>query len=300
MAEPVIRRAIAADIPDIRALTIRAYTKWLDITPRPPRPMTANYCQAFVDHRFDLLIDIGHLIGLIETIVQDDELMIVNVAIDPKRQGEGHGVRLMRHAEEIARLSGLTGTRLYTNKLMNSNIALYEQLGYKFEKETLHDLGTVAVHMTKSLTTVDARQSMATEAACTCGRSKVRCSGKPERVSVCHCLSCKRRTGSAFSWNATYRAENIVSDGNFGSFTRATATGRTNRYFFCMECGATVFYEVEMRPGMLSVPAGLFADPGFPEPVAQVFEDRCVDWCKIAVCPERIKPAPTKSPGGVT
>jgi hypothetical protein len=74
MAEPVIRRAIAADIPDIRALTIRAYTKWLDITPRPPRPMTANYCQAFVDHRFDLLIDIGHLIGLIETIVQDGEL----------------------------------------------------------------------------------------------------------------------------------------------------------------------------------------------------------------------------------
>jgi ribosomal protein S18 acetylase RimI-like enzyme len=53
----------------------------------------------------------------------------------------------MRHAEEIARLSGLAGTRLYTNKLMTSNIALYERLGYEFEKETHHDLGTVAVHM---------------------------------------------------------------------------------------------------------------------------------------------------------
>ncbi len=151
MTEPVLRRAVLEDVPDIRALTIRAYAKWMEVTPRPPRPMTADYNQAFLEHRFDLLADRGELIGLVETVAQDDELMIVNVAIAPERQGEGHGVRLMRHAEEIARISGLAGTRLYTNKLMVSNIVLYEQLGYIFEKETYHDLGTVAVHMTRSL-----------------------------------------------------------------------------------------------------------------------------------------------------
>lgn len=149
MAETVIRRAIEQDIIDIRALTIRAYTKWLEVTPRPPRPMTADYSQAFADHRFDLLIDKGQLIALVETVPEGAELMIVNVAVEPVRQGEGHGVRLMRHAEQIAQDMGLEGTRLYTNKLMVSNIALYKQLGYVFEKETHHDLGTVAVHMTK-------------------------------------------------------------------------------------------------------------------------------------------------------
>jgi ribosomal protein S18 acetylase RimI-like enzyme len=149
MAEPCIRRAVAEDIADIQALTIRAYTKWVEVTPRPPRPMTADYHQAFADHRFDLLIDRGQLIALIETVPEGDELMIVNVAVEPKRQGEGHGVRLMRHAEHIARDAGLAATRLYTNKLMISNIALYERLGYAFERETQHDLGTVAVHMVK-------------------------------------------------------------------------------------------------------------------------------------------------------
>jgi ribosomal protein S18 acetylase RimI-like enzyme len=151
MAEPIIRRAVEQDIADIRALTIRAYTKWVEVTPRPPRPMTADYNQAFADHRFDLLVDQGRLIGLVETAPESTELMIVNVAVEPERQSEGHGVTLMRHAEEIARLTGLAGTRLYTNKLMTSNIALYERLGYVFEKETTHDLGTVAVHMIKVL-----------------------------------------------------------------------------------------------------------------------------------------------------
>lgn len=151
MAELIIRRAVKEDVADIQSLTISAYSKWVEITPRPPRPMTADYRQAFVDHRFDVLIDKGCIIALVETVPEGEELMIVNVAVDPDRQGEGHGVRLMRHAEQIARDAGLAGTRLYTNKLMASNIALYERLGYVFEKETHHDLGTIAVHMTRSL-----------------------------------------------------------------------------------------------------------------------------------------------------
>lgn len=152
MADLIIRRAVPADIPDIRALTIRAYTKWIEVTPRPPRPMTADYDQAFAEHRYDLLVDEGQLIGLIETVPQDRELMIVNVAITPERQGEGHGTRLMRHAENLALSWGLPACRLYTNKLMVSNITLYERLGYVFEKETHHDLGTIAVHMIRTLT----------------------------------------------------------------------------------------------------------------------------------------------------
>lgn len=151
MPKPVLRRAVLEDVPDIQALTIRAYTKWLDVTPRPPRPMTADYIQAFLDHRFDLLVDQGQIIGLVETTQQGDELMIVNVAVSPDRQREGHGVLLMRHAENIAQNARLRGTRLYTNKLMSSNIALYERLGYVFEKETIHDLGTIAVHMVRPL-----------------------------------------------------------------------------------------------------------------------------------------------------
>ena len=135
----------------IRDMTLRAYAKWVPVIQRKPRPMTADYDLALREHRFDCLWDGDALIGLIETIEQDDELLIVNVAIDPAWQGRGLGVRLMRHAEDIARGAGLSGTRLYTNTLMAANIALYAALGYSVEKETRPGQGVVVVHMTRAL-----------------------------------------------------------------------------------------------------------------------------------------------------
>lgn len=139
------------DVEQIRALTLRAYQKWVAITPRKPRPMTVDYSESIKTNRFDLLFDGDALVGLIETVRQDDELMIVNVAVEPDHQGRGFGVRLMKHAEMLARSASLRRTRLYTNKLMTTNISLYERLGYRFERETYHDLGAVAVHMVRPI-----------------------------------------------------------------------------------------------------------------------------------------------------
>ena len=128
MSTPVLRRAVFEDVDDIRGLVLAAYARWSGVKPRPPRLDLADYGRAVREHRFDLLVDRGGLIGLIETVSQGAELLIVNVAVYPDRQGEGHGVRLLRHAEELARKDGLKGTRLYTNKQMAANIALYEAL----------------------------------------------------------------------------------------------------------------------------------------------------------------------------
>ncbi|PBN42247.1 GNAT family N-acetyltransferase [Sphingobium sp. D43FB] len=147
MNEPTLRRAISADVPEIRALVQRAYAPWLAVTPRPPRPVTADYDRAVRDHRFDLLVDRGTLVALIETVPEDAELLIINVAVDPDRQREGLGIRLMRHAEAVARTAGLQGTRLTTNTLMAANIGLYERLGYTQERDVDHGGGMVAVHM---------------------------------------------------------------------------------------------------------------------------------------------------------
>lgn len=150
--DDVMLARAAPDLAEvIRGLTLRAYAKWVPVTPRKPRPMTADYDEAMRKHWFDCLWSGDMMVGLIETVPQGDELMIVNVAVDPEWQGQGFGARLLRHAEMLAVDGGLRGTRLYTNRLMTANIALYTAQGYQFEKETHHDLGTVAVHMTKSL-----------------------------------------------------------------------------------------------------------------------------------------------------
>ncbi|WP_242121988.1 GFA family protein [Sphingomonas lacusdianchii] len=119
------------------------------------------------------------------------------------------------------------------------------------------------------------------QAECNCGQLRATCADEPDRISVCHCTNCKRWTGSAFAWNASFPAEAVTTAGERHSFARATDSGRTNVYHFCPTCGLTVFYDVEMRPGMISVPAGAFARAGFPPPTVQVFDHRRVAWCTI-------------------
>ena len=119
------------------------------------------------------------------------------------------------------------------------------------------------------------------EASCRCGGLRARCSGEPFRISVCHCLACKVRTGTAFSYNATYNSDQVERIGDSALFTRTGDEGHWVRYHFCPGCGSTLFYEIERRPGMVSVPVGGFSDPNFPEPRFSVYEERRHHWVEL-------------------
>ena len=116
------------------------------------------------------------------------------------------------------------------------------------------------------------------EATCRCGALKVTCAGEPVRVSVCHCLNCKRRSGSAFTYNATFPEEQVETQGPAAIFESRGEEGYWARDHFCPTCSAIVFYEIERRPGMVTVPVGGFADPEFPPPHASVYEERKHGW----------------------
>jgi hypothetical protein len=118
-------------------------------------------------------------------------------------------------------------------------------------------------------------------ASCACGALKAHCRGEPARVSVCHCLDCQRRTGSAFSAQATFSEEQVSLQGEAREFTRHGDEGYWGRFSFCPTCGGTVWYRIERRPGMVSVPLGGFADPAFPEPRFSVWEARRHPWVRI-------------------
>ena len=51
------------------------------------------------------------------------------------------------------------------------------------------------------------------QAACSCGQLTVTVEGDPVRISMCHCLACQRRTGSAFGMQARFSAERVCIDG---------------------------------------------------------------------------------------
>lgn len=80
------------------------------------------------------------------------------------------------------------------------------------------------------------------EAACSCGQLRLAAEGDPVRVSVCHCLACQRRTGSAFGYQARFPAERVRVAGRSTEYVRTSDEGEERTFRFCPDRGATVFY----------------------------------------------------------
>ena len=116
------------------------------------------------------------------------------------------------------------------------------------------------------------------EAACSCGQLRLTAEGEPVRVSMCHCLACQRRTGSAFGWQARFPEEGVQISGRFTEYVRTADHGEDRTFRFCPDCGATVFYTSASQPDLIAVPVGAFADPTFPPPTVSVWESRRHGW----------------------
>lgn len=119
------------------------------------------------------------------------------------------------------------------------------------------------------------------EAACSCGQLRLVAEGDPVRVSVCHCLACQRRTGSAFGYQARFPRERVSVRGRAREYVRVSDEGESRTFSFCPDCGGTVFYVLGPEPDLVAVPVGAFADPSFPAPGVSVWESRRHAWVTV-------------------
>lgn len=119
-------------------------------------------------------------------------------------------------------------------------------------------------------------------ATCRCGQLRVTCEGDPVRISVCHCLECQKRSGSAFAVQARWPDEQVTATGRSKTWERVADSGHRATYRFCPDCGSTVAYVIEGWEGVTAVPVGAFADPDFPPPKFSVYEHRKHAWVTVA------------------
>ena len=108
-------------------------------------------------------------------------------------------------------------------------------------------------------------------ATCRCGALRAECAGEPIRLSVCHCLNCQKRSGSAFAAQARWPIEAVTIAGETREWAATSDSGNRAVFRFCPVCGATIAYVAEQQPDMIAVPLGAFADPGFPPPTVSVW-----------------------------
>ena len=115
-------------------------------------------------------------------------------------------------------------------------------------------------------------------ATCRCGQLRAACTGDPVRVSVCHCLECQKRSGSAFAYQARWPDDQVEQTGDFRECSRIGDSGESATFRFCPTCGATVTYTNQGLPDLTAVAVGAFADPHFPPPEYSVYEGRKHQW----------------------
>ncbi len=80
---------------------------------------------------------------------------------------------------------------------------------------------------------------------CVCGQLTFKAEGEPKRVGLCHCLNCRKTSGSAFNAFAVFPSDRVTMSGE----RRAWKTD-----YFCPRCGSQVFCrenadEIELKLG---------------------------------------------------
>jgi hypothetical protein len=119
-------------------------------------------------------------------------------------------------------------------------------------------------------------------ASCRCGQLKATVTGEPVRVSVCHCLDCKKRSGSAFAVQARWPVDQFTTDGESRTWSHRADSGNRISHHFCPDCGSSLHYFIEGKfDGLVAIPLGAFDDPYFVSPKFSVWEGRKSDWVEI-------------------
>ena len=119
-------------------------------------------------------------------------------------------------------------------------------------------------------------------ASCRCGQLRATTKGEPVRLSVCHCLNCKKRSGSAFAVQARWPAEQVAVEGASKTFEKAGDSGNPATFHFCHDCGSDVYYVINGKfEGLVAIPLGAFDDPFFGSPEYSVWEQRKHEWVAI-------------------
>lgn len=126
-----VRRAVAADGPQMHQLAQAAYQHYVTRIGRLPAPMTADYASIASSGQAWVAEQHGRLIAVVVLESHPDHLLVENLAVHPDQQGAGVGSWLMTLAEDQAQLMGLPEVRLFTNAAMTENLEYYPRRGYR-------------------------------------------------------------------------------------------------------------------------------------------------------------------------
>ncbi len=108
---------------------------------------------------------------------------------------------------------------------------------------------------------------------CACGQLTFQAKGEPKRVGLCHCMTCRKISGSAFNAFVIYSTDQVTISGETKSWSPTPAA--TER-FFCPQCGSPVFDRDD--DAEIELLLGAFDQPNLFTPTYESWAKRRETW----------------------
>ncbi|HSF94623.1 MAG TPA: GFA family protein [Thermohalobaculum sp.] len=117
------------------------------------------------------------------------------------------------------------------------------------------------------------------DGGCLCGAIRYRLKSDPEWSGNCHCPSCVKATGGAFSTWVGVKKENFeVIKGGIKICETSPGVERG----FCGNCGSSLTCVIEKGwPGQVSVTASTLDDPSLAKPTVDIWVSTKMPWVKL-------------------
>lgn len=125
-----LRKATTADADALAACVDAAYAPYtMSIEDLPP--VSADLADEIARYQVWVAEIEGAIVGGLVLMPKDGFMLLANVAVHPRRKGEGLGRALMEHADAEAKAQGFGELRLSTHRGMPENFRLYQHLGWE-------------------------------------------------------------------------------------------------------------------------------------------------------------------------
>ncbi|KAF2243950.1 hypothetical protein BU26DRAFT_492860 [Trematosphaeria pertusa] len=120
------------------------------------------------------------------------------------------------------------------------------------------------------------------QGGCMCGNVRYTIEGDPVMQALCHCVDCRKITGSTYSTNSIYPESGFkVTQGTTKTHSKTADGGNTITSHFCPDCGSTMWREGPSFPGLKIVKTGTLDDVNAlanAKPGAELYAPTRVSW----------------------
>ncbi len=113
--------------------------------------------------------------------------------------------------------------------------------------------------------------------SCACGLVKFVLVDAKRNIINCHCHTCRKLNGGAFSSYIAVADDNFKLHEGQDVLTRYVVTENVDKHF-CRVCGTPIYNKNRKYPGLIIVPLGALDEVGQMRPTVNIYCDSKLSW----------------------